>query len=185
MSLILVAPSAQVLSAYHASLLDFQGPRGTEGELYHLPVGTLGLGELANGATLKDVKPSGCRFLAAWTDGGVTSCEMTQEDLYGNARFRNYVEGDAVMLPLERITQAGELPQAQTADYEVHYLSIPGIQFEGVHLVGQSGAGDLVLPVLSGDERLWGDVMDAGDFIRVAKGIAGERSGLASSALSS
>src|SRR3974390_3299420 len=74
MPLEFVPPPAEVLSTYQKSLLDFLGPHDPPAMLHHLPVGALDLTALANGASLQDVVPAGCRFLAAWSDGKVTSC---------------------------------------------------------------------------------------------------------------
>jgi hypothetical protein len=96
-------------STYAQSLLDLVGVRDADFKFYHLPLGTLDLVALANGATLHDVVPSGCRFFASW-DGTTASCEMTDPKLYGLAAFRNFVQGDPVAAAFARITEAGPGP---------------------------------------------------------------------------
>ena len=59
-----VPPLPDVLAVYQHALADYFGPYQPKGELFHLPVGALGLEQLAKGATLKDVVPSGCKFFA-------------------------------------------------------------------------------------------------------------------------
>jgi len=185
MALRLVDPSPQVLAVYRSSLLDFGQPDGPEVQLYHLPVGTIALAELNRGATAADVKASGCRFLAEWGDaaGTLTSCEMTDPPLYGNAQFRNYVEGDSLQAPLQRIVEAQGLPQLVAADFELHLLSMPAIQAEALHLVSQQNSGDLVLPILSEDPSLSQDaVLEFATFATVAQMIAASRQSLTISA---
>jgi hypothetical protein len=187
MPLQFVRPPADVWSTYQKSLLDFLGPRDPEVKLYHLPVGTLDLAALANGATLQDVVPSGCRFFAAWPDGTVTSCEMTDSTTYAQAQFRNFVQGDSVLTAFARIAEALDLPAVQPADLELHLLSIPGIQLEALHLVGNGPDTNLVMPLLSEDAQLATDlVLDAATFLARARAIAAARLALpVSSGLSS
>ena len=187
MPLQFVSPPPEVWGTYQQSLLDLLGPRDAEVKLYHLPVGTLDLTALANGATLHDVVPSGCRFLATWPDGTVTSCEMTDPTLYGQAQFRNFVQGDSVLTVFARIAEAVGLAPVQTADVELHFLSIPGIHLEALHLVCSGPDSDLVMPVLSEDAQLATDVvLDATTFLALARAIASARIALpASSSLSS
>jgi hypothetical protein len=187
MPLEFVPPPADVWSTYQQSLLDFLGPREPEAKLYHLPVGTLDLAALVNGATLQDVVPSGCRFYAAWPDGSVTSCEMTDPTVYRKAEFRNFVQGDSVLTAFARIAEAVDLPAVQPANLELHLLCIPGIQLEALHLVGDGPDTNLVMPVLSWYSELPTDVvLDAATFLAQARAIASARLALpASSNLSS
>jgi hypothetical protein len=185
MALHFVSPPPEILSSYQESLTDFMGPHDPEVKLYHLPVGRLGLPELAKGATLSDVVRSGCRFLAAWPDRRVTSCEMTNPTLYAQGVFRNFVEGDAAVLAFESIQKAQALDAVQAADFELHYLNIAGIQFEGLHLVSLGGGNDLILPVVSGTPQLDTDVLDAGAFFALARPVAAARLALPISPLSS
>ena len=111
MALHFVSPPPEILSSYQQSLTDFMGPHDAEAKLYHLPVGRLGLPELAKGATLSNVVRSGCRFLAAWPNDRVTSCEMTNPTLYAQGVFRNFVEGDAAVFAFESIQNAQALDQ--------------------------------------------------------------------------
>ena len=176
MPLQVISPSPGVLSTYQQSLLDFLGPHDPEVKLYHLPVGTLDLATLASGAALDDVAPSGCRFFAAWPDGSVTSCEMTNPTLYGLAKFRNFVKGDFAVAAFSRIVEAEGLESVQTGDFELHFLSIPGIHLEALHIVCTGQGSDLILPVLSWDSQLATDaVMDAGTFLAQARAIAAAR----------
>jgi hypothetical protein len=206
MPLQFVQPQAEVWSAYQQSLLDFLGPHQAEAKFYHLPVGTLDLVALANGATLQDVVPSGCRFITAWPDGTVTSCEMTDPTVYAQAQFRNFVQNDLVKIAFERITEAVNLaPEdlvkaavagineaadsatAQAEGFELHFLSIPGIHLEALHLVDKVHGFDLILPVLSEYPQLATDaVLDGPTFLARARAIAAARLALpASSNLSS
>ena len=173
MALQFVSPSAEIGSRYQQSLLDFFGPRDREVTLFHLPVGTLGLADLQRGATLDQVVDSGCRFLAQWPDGTWTSCEMTNPGLYGQAELRNFESGGQVALAFARISAAQQLDAVQTGDFELHLLSIPGIFFEGLHLVSKNQGIDLVLPVVSPhDEIPAGAVLDAATFLAAARSIA-------------
>ena len=179
-----VAPPPDVLKTYQASLLDFRGPHDPEVLLYHLPVCTLGLTELAKGATLRDVIVSGCRFYARWTDGSATSCEMTDPGLYGQAEFRNFVQGELPWMAFNRIAEAQGLAAVQTQDYSLQFLSIPGIHVEALYLVSLSAAGDLLLPVLSFDPMFAIDaVLDAAAFLAQAGPLAAARIAMPSDSL--
>jgi hypothetical protein len=176
MALHFVPPQPAVLSTYQQSLLDFVGPHAPEIQTYHLPVGTLGLAELAAGATLSDVVFAGCRFLASWPDAKWTSCEMTDPDLYGNAKFRNFTEGEFPSLAFARIAQAQGLYALQNEDYELHFLSVPGIYLEALHLVCEGKGSDLVLPLVSIDPQLGIDaVCDEATFLDIARASAAAR----------
>jgi hypothetical protein len=132
-----------------------------------------------------DVKASGCRFLAEWGDAArtLTSCEMTDPSLYGNAQFRNYMQGDPLQTLLGRIVEAQGLPEMAAADFELHLLSLPAIQAEGLYLVSQSNSGDLVLPVLSEYPSLAQDaVLEFPTFATIAQKIAAVRQELGTSA---
>jgi hypothetical protein len=201
MALQFVLPPPAVLSTYRESLVDFLpalagfldsgiqdgetllGKAESLGwnlkvQFYHLPVGTLGLEELAKGATLKDVVLSGWRFYASWPDGSVNSCEMTEPTIDGQAVFRNYAKGDPVASSFARIEEAQGLDAVKAADFELHFLGVPGIHLEALHLVSPNG--DLVLPVLSFDSQLpTNAVLDAATFIAAAQAIASARLALA------
>jgi hypothetical protein len=177
-----VSPPPAVLSSYQQSLVDFLGPHDPEILLYHLPVGTLGLAELANGATLADIVPTGWRMFASWPDGTWTSCEMTNPTLYAQAEFRNFVQGDFAALAFARIIAAQALEALQSVDYQLQFLSVPGIYLEALHLVCQGQGIDLILPVLSFDPQLGtGAVFNASDFLATARAIATARVALTSS----
>src|SRR5437016_5430115 len=103
-----------VRETYVKSLLDFMGEQVPEVHFYHLPVFALGLEDLQEGTTMAEARPSGCRIIAAWPDGSVTSCEMTEAALYGDAEFRNFVIGDTVATVYSRITEAQGLDAMQT-----------------------------------------------------------------------
>ena len=163
-------------STYEQSVLDFLGRHDAEFKLYHLPVGTLDLVALANGATLRDVVPSGGRFFATWGHGTAASCEMTNPTRNGLAAFRNFVQGDAVAAAFARITEAEGLATVQTGSFELNFLSIPGIFLEALHLRCSADGIDLVLPVLSGYSQLPTDaVLDADAFLAQARAIATAR----------
>ncbi len=187
MALQFVPPPPAVQSTYEESVLDFMGPHDPEVTQYHLPVGTLGLTELRNGATLDQVLDSGCRIVAVWPDGSSTSCEMTNPSLYGLARFRNFATGDLVATICARIAEAQGLDAAQARDYELHFLGVPGIYFEALHLVCQGPGSDLILPVASSHAELpTSAVLAAEDFLTAARAIASAREALsARSGLSS
>ncbi len=181
MALTLVEPSPQVLQTYQDSLLDFLGPHPPISKLYHLPVGTLALEELAGGADLKSVAPSGCRILAFWPAASWTSCEMTNPSLYGNALFRNFATGEAVESVFQRIEQAQALDAVQSGSYELHLLSVPGIYVEALHLVNQAAGTDILIALLSFDSQLRpGVTLNEADFLVIARGIATARVNLTS-----
>jgi hypothetical protein len=192
MPLTFVPPPDQVWQTYRVSLTDLVGPHDPEAQFYHVPVGTLDVEEVAKGATLKDARPSGCRIIAAWgkfvpgLDGAITSCELTNPTVYVEAKFRNFVHGDLPAMAFQRIAEAGGLPAVQTGDYELHFLSIPGIQLQALHLVRQGQGSDMILPVISGDPRLSTDaVLEADQFLALAGAIAAERLALPAEDLSS
>lgn len=172
----LVAPPPAVSHTYQQSLLDLFGWREPEAKLYHLPVGTLDLSALAGGATLRDVQSTGCRFFASWADGTLISCEMTEPSLYGNAEFRNFVRGDAVAVAFTRIAEAQGLSAVQNGDFELRFLSIPGIYLEALHIVCLGDGVDLVLPLVSGYEQFPIDVvLESETFLAQARAIAATR----------
>lgn len=173
MALQLVEPPAQVYRTYQQSLLDFMGPQPAADQVYHLPVGSLGLAELAAGATLADVVSTGCRFVASRPGGSATSCEMTDPNLYGNAEFRNFTTGEFPQAALARIAEAQGLDAVQSEDYELHLLSVPGIFLEALHLVSTQQGHDIVLPLVSIDPRLGsGEVCDEAAFLGIARASA-------------
>ena len=181
MPLQLVPPPPSVYQTYQHSLLDFMGPQPPAAHVYHLPVSTLGLSELAAGATLDDVVPTGCRFLAAWPDGSCASCEMTNPSLYGNAEFRNFTSGDFAGLAIERIAQAQGLDAMRAEDYDLQFLSVPGIYLEALHLVCQGKGGDLVMPLISMDPQLGPEtVFEEAAFLAIARASAATRVGMTS-----
>ena len=82
---------------------------------------------------------------------------------------------------IERIQEAHGLEEAQAAEFELHFLSIPGIYFEGIHLVSKENASDLVLPVVSLDPSLpTTAVLSAEAFLSKAREIAASRLTVAS-----
>jgi hypothetical protein len=181
MPLKFVPPPPPVYSTFQQSLLDFMGAHPPAVHVYHLPVGTLGLAELAAGARLHDVVPSGCRFLASWADATWISCEMTNPTLYGNAQFRSFTTGEFAGVAFARIAQAQGLDAMQSEDYELHFLSVPGIYLEALHLVCQGIGSDLVLPLLSIDPQLGPDaVCDEATFLALARASAAARVGMTS-----
>jgi len=181
MPLQFVPPPPPVFGTYRQSLLDFLGPQRPEVQVYHLPVGTLGLAELAAGATLEDVVPSGCRILAAWPDGTWTSCEMTNPTVYKAAEFRNFTTGDFAGAAFARIAQAQGLDTVQNEDYDLHFLSVPGIYLEALHLVCKGKGSDFVLPLVSIDPQLGLDaVCDEATFLGIARASAASRVAMAS-----
>ncbi len=176
MALQLIPPPPAVLGHYEDSLLDFMGPQPPAVETYHLPVGTIGLAELAAGATLHDVIPTGCRIMASWPNGTWTSCEMTDPTLYTDAKFRNFTSGDFANLAIARIVEAQALKAMQQEDYDLHFLSIPSIYFEALHLVSQTPGNDIVLPLVSIDPQLGVDaVCNEASFLAIASAIAAAR----------
>ena len=184
MALRFVPPAPQVLSSYQESLTDFLGPHDPEAELFHLPVEMLGLTELARDGTLRDVVNSGCRFVAAWLSGRVTSCEVTDPTLYTKGVFRNFVEGDAAVQVFEAINRARSLDSVQTMDFELRYLTISGIQFEGLRLVCLGSGSDLILSVVSASAELDTGVVEAESFLALARRAAAVRLALPVSPLS-
>lgn len=176
-----VPPPPNVLAVYQQAINDYFGPYQPKGELFHLPVGTLALEQLAKGATLNDVVPSGCKFFAIGPDGTQIACEMTEAGQYGQTKFRNVVEGDPVQLAIQRIQESHVLKEVQAAEFELHFLSIPGIYFEGLHLRSKAGAIDIVLPVLSVEPAMpTTDVLSAEAFLAKARDIAAARLKVAS-----
>jgi len=176
MALNLVPPSAPVYNTYEQSVEDFLERSNPANQIYHLPVGALGLAELAAGATLADVVATGCRFFAAWPDGTVTSCEMTDPNQYGKAEFRNFTTGAPVMDAFNRIAEAQALNAMANDYYELHFLSIPGIYLEALHLVCKGKNYDYVLPLVSVDPQLdVNAVCDAPTFLGIASATAAAR----------
>jgi hypothetical protein len=147
------------MEAHQASLTDMVGPHHPAIQFFHLPVGTLGLQEIGGGATLADVKASGCRILSIFRaplpvlNSAVISCEMTHPTPHEPARFRSIAHTDLVEHNLPRIAEAHGMDATQTEDFEVRFLSIPGIHLQALHLVRKGPGGDLILPVLSEDSR--------------------------------
>ncbi len=181
MALNFVQPSPSVLQHYQQSLLDLVGPHPPVAELYHLPVGTLGLAELAGDATLQDVVATGCRILAFWPDATWSSCEMTNPTLYGNALFRNFTSGDAVKSAFKRIAEAQALGAVRSESYSLHFLSIPGIYLEALHLVCEEKGSDIVLPLISLDPQLGVDaVLNETAFLTIAQPSAAARASVTS-----
>jgi hypothetical protein len=176
MALQFVSAPELVYANYQESLLDFIGPHAPAAQEYHLPVGALGLAELAAGATLDAVVASGCRMLAMWPDGTWTSCELTDPTLYIKAEFRNITRDSSVGLIFTRIAEAQFLDAVQKADYELHLLSVPGIYLDALHLVSQTRGADIVLPLVSIDPQLGSDtVFDEAAFLTIARACAAAR----------
>jgi hypothetical protein len=192
MALTYVPPPPAVWESYQQSLMDLVGPHEPENNAYHVPVGSLDAETLAKGATLDDIAQSGCRIISSWgnfvpgMEGAITSVEMTDPSTYTSAKFRNFVHGDLPAQAYRRIVEAAELMAMRTTDYELHFLSVPTIQLQALHLICQGPGKDLILPVLSGDPRLSTDaILEADEFLAIARTIATERLALPSSDLSS
>ncbi len=186
MALHLIPPPPEVMDTYQESLRDFGMPDATGAALYHLPVGVLGLEDLAEGASLKQAASSGCRFVAQWPNGIWASCEMTDPSLYGQAQFRNLVTGDSARGILQRIEEAQHLPAIGTADYSLQFLTAPGIFFEGLHLVCEGTGNDLVLPTSSMNPELPETaVLSAAEFLTAASALARARLAYGAAELSS
>jgi len=176
MALHLVPPPSATMSAHHESMADFMDPDPLHVEVFHLPVGTLGLSELAAGATLHDVVPAGCRILTKWPGGSTTLCEMGGPTDYEAVELRNFTSGDFAAKVFARIAAAQALDVVGLEDFELHFLSIPGIYLEALHLVCKGKSGDFVLPLISMDPRLGSDaVCGAAEFLAVARASAEAR----------
>ncbi len=176
MALDFVQPSPSVLRTYQQSVLDFVGPHPPMAQLFHLPVGTLGLTELAGGAKLQDIVATGCRILAHWPEATWISSEMTNPTLYGNASFRNFTSGDAVEAVFKRIAEAQALDAVRSDQYELHFLSVPGIFLEALHLVCGGKGSDIILPLVSIDPQFGLDaVLDEAAFLAIARPSAAAR----------
>lgn len=181
MPLDFVQPSPSVLQTYRQSVLDFVGPHPPIAQLFHLPVGALGLTELAGGAKLQDVVAAGCRIVALLPEATWISSEMTNPTLYGNAAFRNFTSGEAVEAVFKRIAEAQALEAVRSDRYELHFLSVPGIYLEALHLVCEGKGSDIILPLVSIDPQLGLDaVLDEAAFLAIARPSAAARASVTS-----
>jgi hypothetical protein len=182
MALRIVEAPGEVWTAYEVALTDYLGGAPQESELYYLPVGVLSLKQVARGAAPNDIMRCGSRFYARWPGNVATSSEMTDPGNDAGPEFRNFVEKGAPEVTVTRIDEAKALPDVQANDYELHWLSIPDLHFEALHLARIAPAGDdLLLPVLSFDTQFGVDaVLKAADFFREAQPIAAARLKLAS-----
>ena len=170
------------METHKASLTDIVGPHGPPLQFFHLPVGTLGLQDIGGGATLADVKTASCRIICIFRaplpvfNSAVISCEMTHPTPHEPARLCSISHTDLVEHNFPRIAEAHGLDVAQTRDFEVRMLSMPGIHLQALHLIGKGHGGDLILPVLSEDSRFpIHGILEVDAFHAAATAIARER----------
>ena len=170
------------MEAHQASLADIVGPHHPAIQFFHLPVATLGLQDIGDGATLADVKASGCRIVSIFRaplpviNKAVIACEMTHPTPHEPVLFRSIAHTELVEHILPRLAEAHGMEATQTEDFEVRFLSIPGIHLQALHLVRKGPGGDLILPVLSEDSRFpIHAILKVDAFHAGAKAIARER----------
>ncbi|HYP48092.1 MAG TPA: hypothetical protein VEQ61_05595 [Thermoleophilaceae bacterium] len=105
---------------------------------------SLGLEELAEGASIDSAQPVGRRFMVMDGDRPVASAEVAgRQD--GSGFQAN--EGPFVAATARAIEQAEEDPELADGDYELRVLRIPALYLMALWLKDENGDGDLVIPL--------------------------------------
>lgn len=195
MPLQMISASKDLLSLYSQALLDVTGSQCDESKVCHIPCGTLFEEDLLAGAGLEAVVVRGCRvlYLGNWASDGdakspvsITICEIPNATDKMAASLHSFAQGDLAALIYQRINEVQKLAHLKKNAYDLHFLTVPEIQFQALHLVSRCSAEDMVVPVLSGDPRLSiGAVLKASEFLAIARTIATARAKRRRSHLSS
>jgi hypothetical protein len=103
---------------------------------------TIGLDDLARGASIQEAEPVGQRFLVMEGDRPVSSAEVTPEggDFQAN-------EGPFVSATAAAIEQAEQDPELADGRYELRLLRIPALYLMALWLKDDEGDGDRVIPL--------------------------------------
>lgn len=159
-----------------ASLADLVPGVAERAEHRHLPVWTLDLQHAAAGGPLDKAAAGGCRYYAVVSAGEVYSCEMTDPGQYGNAAFRNLVEGEAPLKFVALMDKPPDVEDFKTRDFEIHLLSISGLFLEAIWLRAQDGGEDYILPVVCFYEELLAQpAFKASEFLKIIRPLAQQR----------
>ena len=171
-----VSPSEAVLSMYVESLKDLVPNVPYGAKYHHLPAWTLSLQAAAAGGPLDKAKAGGCRFYAVMGDGRVFSCEMTDPGQYGNAAFRNLVEGEIPPKFVALMDKPPDVGDFQTRHFEIHLLSIASLFLEAIWLRAGDGKEDYILPLVGFyEELLTKPAYKASEFLKIIQPLARER----------
>ncbi len=143
MPLEFVTPSPQVLQTYRDGFLDLVGTPPPDDSAVHVPVYAIPLDAVVRSLGTAAEAPSGCRFYASYPPPiGTVSCEMTNPRDYGNARFRNMLDGEWAEWGWRRIQQMGALPELAHGGYTLNLLIMPSLFVEAFYLRANSPGGN-------------------------------------------
>lgn len=105
---------------------------------------SLGLDQLAAGASLDEARPVGRRFLVMEGERPVASAEVADpED--GSGFQAN--EGPFVAATADAIARAEEDPRLADGRYELRLLRVPALYLMALWLKDEDGGGDLLIPL--------------------------------------
>jgi hypothetical protein len=176
MPLSLVSASAVVKSVYLDSLEDLVPGVAKRAEHRHLPAWTLDMQSAAAGGPLDKATAAGCRFYSVMPAGEVYSCEMTDPGMYGNAAFRNLVEGEVPQKFVALMDKPPAVEDFKTRNFTVNLLSISGLFLEAVWLRAEDGGEDYILPVICLYEELLAQpAFKASEFLNIIRPLAQQR----------
>jgi hypothetical protein len=126
---------------YRTRALAQAEPSGLELAVPH-DVFTLGLDELARGASIQEAQRVGQRYLVVDGDTAISSAEVTPE---GGGFQAN--EGPFVAATAGAIEQAEQDPGLADGRYELRLLRIPALYLMALWLKDDDGDGDWVIPL--------------------------------------
>ena len=182
-----VAPPPDVLRAFTAGLTSLQTAGKDPGiasravrlleetapqEEHAHPVYTLGLNDLAQGKGLDAAEPAGWRVIR----GDQVAGEVTYPAGGGPASMTRMSYGVPVQEISDGADKLEDLPAAQSGDYELRGLEVPGLSLQAFWLHSENDSGDLVVPVRSLTPQLANmSVYPEAEFLNIARGLAETR----------
>ena len=80
-------------------------------------------------------------------------CDLVAPPGAAGAEATAVYQGRFAALAMEAVRMIGALPEAQAANYELRWLSIPALSVEALWLHSQQDSEDVVKPVFTSDEE--------------------------------
>ncbi|HTS49500.1 MAG TPA: hypothetical protein VMH05_16220 [Bryobacteraceae bacterium] len=138
----------------------------------------LGLSDLQAGKDLKAAKSVAWRCFAGTMPGPLVACYVAFR--HSAFKMTALTFGTRASNSLTDSEALDSLPQVQTANYDLRFLRIPGINLELFWLVSLSGASDLIIPSPSGPAQLQRALSNkpfftSSDFLSIVRSLASKR----------
>ena len=139
-----------------AGLVNIQD-HGSAPEEFSVPVYAMGLTQCATRegclAALTG-ESAGWKLLVSGGRVGVPHmCDLVAPPGAAGAEATAVYQGRFAALAMEAVRMIGALPEAQAANYELRWLSIPALSVEALWLHSQQDSEDVVKPVFTSDEE--------------------------------